>query len=75
MPTKYERRYTYGGKRAHLVIYTQPDPGRARCGYIPTWPAEWLGTGSYQEREHAESLALCRKCEDNLCGGEVVSLL
>ena len=57
------RRYTYGGQVAHLLPFTSGGHyALARCGYAPSWPAEWLGSGSQGERDEAERLRKCSRC-------------
>lgn len=59
-----ERRYTEGGKRAHLVPrFTGGLAARAVCGFeVFNAAFDWLGTGSQAECEQAEALPLCKPC-------------
>lgn len=61
-----ERRYTYGGRMAHLLIYganVNVFPGtEALCGYAPRADAAWLGSGSQNEEDKSNRLPLCPRC-------------
>lgn len=61
-----ERRYTYGGRVAHLLAYgidyNAAPYTQAYCGYSPTWGAAWLGSGSQAEEDEANRLRLCKRC-------------
>jgi protein-tyrosine phosphatase len=57
------RLYLRRGSRAHL---SPPFGGGSRyvlCAAEPTWPGEWLGTGSQEEYDRAASLPICRHCK------------
>ncbi len=61
-----ERRYTHGGRVAHLLTYGI-DYGSfpyasALCGYSPAWGSAWLGSGSQPEEELACRLVTCKRC-------------
>lgn len=57
---------TKGAKIVHLLpYYASPsnvyEP--ALCGQLPTAWNAWLGTGTQDEHERAEALAICIGCE------------
>lgn len=83
MSLRYERRYVHAGKVAHLVHYgetllvegQQPRLVSDHCE-IALWEKTYYGTGSQEEREHAESLPLCTRCRkaSDQLHGTIVSL-
>ncbi len=61
-----ERRYTSGGKAAHLLTYGidyKATPyAEAWCGRSPMWSSAWYGSGSQRERDRADKLPTCKAC-------------
>lgn len=65
MAREYTLVYTAGGVRSHMLdeLLSPNQPNSALCGRSPQWPNHlWLGTGSQDEYEHAETLAVCSRC-------------
>lgn len=62
----YSRVYLPSGRVAHLLSgHHSPSSGwGAMCGAAPVYFGSWLGTGTYQEREKAEAMRLCKRCEE-----------
>jgi len=62
----YERRYTPGGKVAHLIW--GPDWSRQEATYPHAacgWSGQttyWRGTGNQDEYDRAAELPVCRRC-------------
>lgn len=60
------RRYTYGGRVAHLFAFTTDFSfhpyAHAYCGYSPEWGVYWLGSGSQREEDKASDLPTCKRC-------------
>jgi hypothetical protein len=68
LPEGYERRYTYGGRVAHILRplgLMQPYEA-AQCGYEPQWGTAWLGSGTQNEEDTAHRLPLCRPCAESV---------
>lgn len=63
---KTERRYTYGGRFAHLLPYATDYADYpytpAFCGYSPRLFVAWLGSGSQDEEDRANALPTCPRC-------------
>lgn len=60
------RVYSRTGAKAHLLTpLASPNAGypAALCGLSPQWFESWYGTGTQAEHEKAESLPLCKRCE------------
>jgi hypothetical protein len=57
----YTRIYTRRGMVAHLSPNWRGYKG-ALCPVVPSWPGEWLGTGSQAEYELAAGLPTCKRC-------------
>jgi hypothetical protein len=66
LPDLHERRYTYGGRVAHVINAGNgfSDSRSAVCGYDPVWT--WLGSGSQREEDEAAAMRLCRNCVEVL---------
>lgn len=66
----YTRLYTRRGTVAHL----SPDWRGTKstlCPALPSWPGDWLGTGSQGEYELAAELPTCKRCyEAFMCSVE-----
>lgn len=60
--TACTRIYTAHGKVAHLSL-PYPAPLDALCPAMSGWRGIWLGTGSKDEYDTAESMPACRNCE------------
>lgn len=59
----YGRLYLREGHRAHLSLpFGTASISEALCPVMPTWPDEWLGTGSQAEYEKAAALPVCCAC-------------
>lgn len=57
--------YTDGGTRSHLLdgLLSPNQSNAALCGRMPSWPNHlWLGTGSQDEYERAETMRSCSLC-------------
>lgn len=63
MPREFTLVFTTAGTRAHLLdeLLSPNQNNSALCGRMP-WPGLWLGTGSQDEYERAETLTLCSQC-------------
>lgn len=77
MAEQPERRYTYGGRVAHLLGYgidygSQPYVA-AYCRYRPQWGAAWLGSGTQDEEDKANRLPTCKRC--NAAAQEIADFL
>ena len=57
-----DRKYRAQGHLAHVFPFGSLAP---LCGMEAT-SAEWLGTGTFDEIEHAAALPLCGRCETDL---------
>jgi hypothetical protein len=61
-----ERRFTYGGKVAHLIAagtdFSVFPYATAYCGRQPQWGVAWLGSGTWQETQDANRLPTCKRC-------------
>lgn len=58
----YVRLYTRRGTVAHLSPPWDATPRGVLCGFVPSWPGEWLGTGSQGEYELAADMETCSRC-------------
>jgi hypothetical protein len=66
------RVYTRRGKVAHLKApFGTIANGRTLCPVMPSWPDEWLGTGSQAEYDLAASLPLCKACGERARGEDL----
>lgn len=74
IPAHLERRYTRGGRKAHLVstLNTTGSLGAtapyayAQCGRQPALFDAWYGSGTQDEEERAAALPLCRICAETV---------
>lgn len=63
MAREYTLVFTAAGTRTHFLdsLLSPNENNAALCGRMP-WPGLWLGTGSQDEYERAETLSLCSPC-------------
>lgn len=75
LPEHLERRYTYGGRKAHIVqaLFGVEPYELAMCGWSGQWGSPWLGSGSQAEEDKAASLPFCRKCEEEVLRREYLN--
>lgn len=64
MARSYTLVYLEGGTRTHLLddLLSPNEPNSVLCGRTPFWPSLWLGTGTQDEYERAETLPVCAGC-------------
>jgi hypothetical protein len=68
LPEFHERRYTWGGRVAHVlwVGRTMQPYAAALCGRQPQLFDAWRGSGSQDEEDKAAAMPLCRICAEVL---------